>query len=82
MAWHGHETTLLEIGSDRDLYSIAFCGPKGQTLKGTFGGGPCENCEFTGVKVGIPGTKTVDVAQEWVDRNETAYDYYSSAGWH
>ncbi|KAI6710943.1 hypothetical protein JHW43_006509 [Diplocarpon mali] len=42
--------------ADADLYSITFCGPRGQTLRGTFGGSVYGDCTFTGAKMAGGGT--------------------------
>lgn len=82
--WRGEEMGegVIEVTSDKTLYSMTFCGPRGFTLKGTFGGGIFPKCTFTGKKIGGFGPKSVlDIVQEWTDRNERAYDYACSHRW-
>lgn len=73
---------VIELGSDDDLYSLTFCGPKGRTLKGEFGGGAFGACTFSGVKVGIGGPASVDIAEEWASRNYAAYEEARTGRWH
>lgn len=53
---------VIELGSDDILNTIKFLGPKGRTLKGTFGGDSCSKCEFTGTKIEAGGVRCMDVA--------------------
>jgi hypothetical protein len=73
---------VIELGSDDDLYSLTFCGPKGRTLKGNFGGSAFGDCTFTGVKVGISGSASIDIAEEWASRNYAAYEEARTGRWH
>jgi hypothetical protein len=73
---------VIELGSDDDLYSITFYGPKGRTLKGKFGGSAFGDCTFTGVKVGIGGSGSIDIAEEWASRNYAAYEEARTGRWH
>ncbi|KAE8454619.1 hypothetical protein EG329_000242 [Mollisiaceae sp. DMI_Dod_QoI] len=72
----------IELGSDDDLYSITFLGPKGRTLEGDFGSGAFGACEFTGVKVAIGTEPDTDIAYEWGSRNEEAYESARVGRWH
>ncbi|PVH75616.1 hypothetical protein DL98DRAFT_518538 [Cadophora sp. DSE1049] len=82
--YRGEETGEgeIELGSDSELYSITFCGPKGQTLKGAIGGSAFGECTFTGVKVGSDGNEHLDIREEWANRNASAHENARIGRWH
>ncbi|KAH7311846.1 hypothetical protein BKA65DRAFT_413203 [Rhexocercosporidium sp. MPI-PUGE-AT-0058] len=82
--YRGEETGegVIEVGSDSELYSITFCGPKGQTLTGTIGGGAFGDCTFTGVKVDGAGAEYLNIREEWANGNASAYENTRVGQWH
>jgi hypothetical protein len=61
---------------------VKWFGPKVNKLEGAFRGGLFEDCTFTGVKVGIGmELEDIDIAEEWADRNEDAYDRAARRRW-
>ncbi|KAK0105507.1 hypothetical protein ONS95_004132 [Cadophora gregata] len=82
--FRGEETGQgeIEIGSDSELYSITFCSPRGQTLKGVIGSSSFGECTFTGVRVGGDGNEPLDIREEWASRNASAYDDARIGRWH
>ncbi|KAG4419598.1 hypothetical protein IFR04_007300 [Cadophora malorum] len=82
--YRGEETGEgeIELGSDSELYSITFCNPKGQTLKGAIGGSAFGGCTFTGVKVGSDGNVHLDIQEEWANRNASAHENARTGRWH
>lgn len=74
--WRGEETGEgeIQLGSDNEVFQIAFGGPKGTELEGTFGACFTGNCRFTGRKVGLGTASSIDIGYEWVKRNADAYE--------
>ena len=77
----GESLSRIELGVDNKLYTMKFFGPRVEKLEGTFGGGIFEDCTFEGIKVGVGNELNVDIAEEWADRNEHAYDRACRRAW-
>jgi hypothetical protein len=75
--WRGEEQYegVVELGSDEHVHTLTFYGRKGRQLMGNFGGVGFvkgTECTFTGVKVGMGGSTSLDIEEEWANRNEAA----------
>jgi hypothetical protein len=81
--WRGEETgeTVIDLYSDRKIYSLKFFGPRAEKLEGTFGCGFMKDSAFTGVKVGVARNASIDIAEAWADRNERAYEHARVGRW-
>lgn len=76
--WRGEYKIDSEPVPGQYLCSITFSEPLGTTLTGTFGGDLYkawrEDMVFTGVKVGILGPPSIDIEEEWHERQNIIYD--------
>ncbi len=74
--WRGEETGEgeIQLDSDFEVYRITFSGPHGMRLRGSFGGGCFEDCDFEGWKVGAAREPTADVKRAWGGRFWEVYN--------
>jgi hypothetical protein len=82
--WRGSETGEgeIQLGSDANQYEITFCEPRGTKIKGMFGSEYHRDCGFTGVKIAPGGPSSIDISQEWADRNSDAHEAARVGRWH
>jgi hypothetical protein len=77
--WRGNDEcrNYIQWDSDEKAYEITFEEPMGTKLRGTFCCSFLDECEFTGIKLGLGGDSSFDISEEWADRSSRA----PSSGW-
>jgi hypothetical protein len=77
--WRGDDESrnYIQWGSDEKAYEITFEDPMGTKLRGSFCCSFLDECEFTGIKLGLGGDSSFDISEEWSDRSSRA----PSSGW-
>jgi hypothetical protein len=81
--WRGAETGegVIELNSDEKAYTVTFEEPMGTKFTGIFGSNFFDDCQFTGIKLGLGRDSSVNISEEWADRNERAYNYACHHRW-